>query len=318
MKIYLSPSAQPHNAYAVGNTTEQVQCNRIATAAKKALERNGYTVKKAPEGQSYVKNVAESNAWGADIHMPIHTNAGGNHKGTLGLCYKGCVNNKYMQAVYKTVAECTPWSDLGIGVRNDLYEINQTKMMCVYIECAFHDKADSAKWIIDNVEKLGEAIAKGFCAADGKKYIPAGGTKVNPKQVPGDAINNFGLQYRGHCQTAGWLDWVRDGQIAGVTNMNKRLEAIQINSVLKIKAKAHIQGTGTVDYGYITKDTVIGSTNKSKRLEAVILEAEGLPNGRKLYIRMKFAGKGWGDKCDTYGGSFGMSQETNAIRVWVE
>lgn len=318
MKIYLSPSAQPHNAYAVGNTTEQVQCNRIATAAKKALERNGYTVKKAPEGQSYVKNVAESNAWGADIHMPIHTNAGGNKKGTLGLCYKGCVNNKYMQAVYNAVAACTPWSDMGIGVRNDLYEINKTKMMCVYIECAFHDKADSAQWIIDNVTALGEAIAKGFCTADGKTYIPAGGTKVNPKQVPGDAINNFGLQYRGHCQTAGWLDWVRDGQIAGVTNMDKRLEAIQINSVLKIKAKAHIQGTGTVDYGYITKDTVIGSTNESKRLEAVILEAEGLPNGRKLYIRMKFAGKGWGNKCDTYGGSFGMSQETNAIRVWVE
>ena len=62
MKIYLSPSAQPHNAYAVGNTTEQVQCNRIAAAAKAALERNGYIVRKAPEGQSYVKNVAESNA----------------------------------------------------------------------------------------------------------------------------------------------------------------------------------------------------------------------------------------------------------------
>lgn len=168
MKIYLSPSAQPHNAYAVGNTTEQVQCNRIAAAAKAALERNGYIVRKAPEGQSYVKNVAESNAWGADIHMPIHTNAGGNNKGTLGLCYKGCVNNKYMQAVYEAVAECTPWPDMGIGVRSDLYEINKTNMMCVYIECAFHDKADSAQWIINNVTALGEAIAKGFCAADGK------------------------------------------------------------------------------------------------------------------------------------------------------
>lgn len=68
MKIYLSPSAQPRNLYAAGNTTEQVQCNRIAAAAKTALERNGYTVKKAPEGQSYVKNVEEANAWQADVH----------------------------------------------------------------------------------------------------------------------------------------------------------------------------------------------------------------------------------------------------------
>ena len=88
MKRYLSSSVQPHNAYAVENTTEQVKCNRIAVAAKAALEWNCYIVKKEPEGQSYVKNAAESNAWVADVHVPIHTNAGGNNKGTLGLCFE--------------------------------------------------------------------------------------------------------------------------------------------------------------------------------------------------------------------------------------
>lgn len=184
LKIYISPSSQPHNAYAVGNTTEQIQCNRIAEAAKVALERNGYIVKKAPEGQSYVRNVAESNAWGADIHMPIHTNASGSAKGTMGLCYPGCVGNKYMQAVYNAVSEVTPWPDSGIRVRSDLYEINCSKAMCVYIEAAFHDKADSAKWIIDNVTVLGEAFAKGFCAADGKTYIAGNGTTVKPTPAP--------------------------------------------------------------------------------------------------------------------------------------
>lgn len=180
LKIYLSPSSQPVNAYRAQGTNEQRQCNRIAEAAKVALERNGYEVRKAPEGQSYVQNVAESNAWGANIHMPIHTNAGGSAKGTLGLCYQGCVTNKYMQGVYNAVAELTPWADSGISVRNDLYEINATTAMCVYMEMAFHDKADSAQWIIDNVVPLGEAIAKGMCAADGKAYIAGDGTEVVP------------------------------------------------------------------------------------------------------------------------------------------
>ena len=184
LKIYLSPSSQVSNLYSAQGTNEQRQCNRIAEAAKVALERNGYEVKKAPEGQSYVQNVAESNAWGANIHMPIHTNASGSAKGTMGLCYQGCVTNKYMQAVYKAVAELTPWADSGIIVRNDLYEINATSAMCVYMEMAFHDKADSAQWIIDNVVPLGEAIAKGMCAADGKKYIAGDGTEVIPPHNP--------------------------------------------------------------------------------------------------------------------------------------
>lgn len=180
LKIYLSPSSQVSNPYSAQGTNEQRQCNRIAEAAKAALERNGYIVKKAPEGQGYVQNVAESNAWGANIHMPIHTNAGGSAKGTMGLCYQGCVTNKYMQGVYNAVAELTPWADSGIHVRNDLYEINATTAMCVYMEMAFHDKADSAQWIIDNVVPLGEAIAKGMCAADGKAYIAGDGTEVVP------------------------------------------------------------------------------------------------------------------------------------------
>lgn len=329
MKIYLSPSAQPHNAYAVGNTTEQVQCNRIAAAAKAALERNGYIVRKAPEGQSYVKNVAESNAWGADVHMPIHTNAGGNKKGTLGLCYEGCVNNKYMQEVYKAVAECTPWPDMGIGVRSDLYEINKTNMMCVYIECAFHDKADSAQWIINNVTALGEAIAKGFCAADGKTYIPAGGSsqpKKTPKQVPGNPVNNMGVKYKAHCQTIGDCAEVRDGQTAGTIDYSTRLEGFWLNLEevmkklgvqLKVRAKAHMQSIGWVDLGYITKDTLIGSKGKGKRLEAFILEIEGLPAGYRLEYRSYVQSVGWTGwvAAGFATGSVGFGKRIEAIQI---
>ena len=69
-KIYLSPSNQSGNMYAYGNTTEMEQCNRIADAAKTALERCGFTVKKAPKGQDMYKSISESNAYG-DLR-PMH------------------------------------------------------------------------------------------------------------------------------------------------------------------------------------------------------------------------------------------------------
>ena len=76
-KIYLSPSNQDGNLYAYGNTNECEQCNRIADAAKEALERCGFTVRKAEQGQNMNVSINESNSWGADLHIPIHTNAGG-------------------------------------------------------------------------------------------------------------------------------------------------------------------------------------------------------------------------------------------------
>lgn len=317
-KVYLSPSSQSENPYSAGGTNEQRQCNRIADAAKAALERNGFAVKKAPEGQGYVQNVAESNAWGANIHMPIHTNAGGSSKGTMGLCYQGCVSNKYMQAVYNAVAAATPWGDIGISTRSDLYEINMSDCMCVYLEMAFHDKADSAQWIIDNVTALGEAIAKGMCAAEGKQYIPPEG--VNP-QSPGAAKNNAGLWYRAHVEDYGWLDAVHDGQVAGTTGKGKRLEAIKIDTRkldgVKLRVTAHIENVGNVDYGYIDHDTVIGTIGEKKRLEAVDIIAEGL-DGKKIYTQAHFDKSGWSTAVPGgSAGTFGLKKEVQAIRIWI-
>ena len=44
-KIYLSPSDQTSNSYAYGNTTEAIQCRKIADACEVALKRCGFAVK---------------------------------------------------------------------------------------------------------------------------------------------------------------------------------------------------------------------------------------------------------------------------------
>lgn len=172
MKIYLSPSAQPANNYAAGDTNEQVQCNRIAEAAKTALERCGFAVKKAPEGQGYMENVDESNAWGADLHIPIHTNAGGG-AGTVVFVHGGTAKQmQYAKPIYDEVQATSPGTtDYGVRVNSGLYELGYTTATAVYVECEFHDRADLAAWIIEHTTELGEAIARGVCKGAGVTYI---------------------------------------------------------------------------------------------------------------------------------------------------
>lgn len=174
MKIYLSPSAQPANTYSAGNTNEQVQCNRIASYAKTALERCGFTVKKAPEGQSYQKNVAESNTWGADLHVPIHTNAGGGYGPIVFVYGRTKARLAYATPVYDALCEIVPKAN-SYGVRENagLYENSQTNATSIYVECEFHDNPALARWIINNAEAIGEAICKGICKGAGKSYVPA-------------------------------------------------------------------------------------------------------------------------------------------------
>ena len=59
-KIYISPSDQTKNFYAVGNTNEAEQCRRIALALVDALERCGYPRRTLSELRKFVGNGAEN------------------------------------------------------------------------------------------------------------------------------------------------------------------------------------------------------------------------------------------------------------------
>ena len=176
-KIYLSPSNQNNNTYATGNTNEMVQCNKIAEAAKKALERCGFSVKKAPQGQSMYTTVEQSNSWGADLHIPIHTNAynGKVTGGTLVMLYSmGADNVKAGECILNAVGPISPGPDYTLRSNPELYELNATVATATYTEVEFHDTVTGAQWIINHTEKIGAAIAKGVCNLFDVAYLPEG------------------------------------------------------------------------------------------------------------------------------------------------
>lgn len=98
-------------------------------------------------------------------------------------------------------------------------------------------------------------------------------TRINPEPYLTEFIYNGDiLRYRAHLADIGWQDWKFNGQTAGTTGESRRLEAIQIIAPFDIEAMAHIEDYGWVDYGKIDKQTIIGTTNESKRLECLKLK----------------------------------------------
>lgn len=163
-KVFLSPSNQYDNRYAYGNTTEGEQCGKIAEACKIALERSGVQVKLMHD-ESMQEKVAASNAFDADLHVPIHTNAfNGTVSGTRMFCFNNGGNGmRACKAIFNRLAPITPGTSENIRVDASLYEVRVPSAPTAYIEVDFHDVPAVAKWIVGNTELIGETIAHGIC-----------------------------------------------------------------------------------------------------------------------------------------------------------
>ena len=183
-RVYLSPSDQRSNVYAVGDTTEAIQCGRIAWACKAALERSGVEVM-VGQYDTMANRVVASNRFKADLHVPIHTNAAnGKATGTHIFCYDADRNSagyKACREVLDVLGPVTPGSPDVVRAYPALYEVKYPAAPTVYIEVDFHDVPSVAQWIIANATVIGETIAKGLCAALGVEFAPGENT---PEPVP--------------------------------------------------------------------------------------------------------------------------------------
>lgn len=196
-KIFLSPSNQTDNAYAYGNTNEAAQCGRIGDAAKTALERCGFEVRMDKLG-TLAEKVSQSNAWGADLHIPIHTNAFNKKVTGTRMFYYSSGSNSYKacKAIYDVLAPITPGNSENIKAYPTLYEMKHTTASSVYIEVDFHDVADIAKWIIEHPVEIGEAICKGVCNFYGVTYKAPTASTTEKKETTTTATTASKTLYR--------------------------------------------------------------------------------------------------------------------------
>lgn len=185
-KIYLSPSDQYYNEYAAGNTNEAEQCRKIATALVAALERCGFqAMTNITDEATMYDRVRESNAWNADMHIAIHTNAhNGQVKGTRLFCYDVTGEGyKACKAIMATLAPITPGESDSITVHH-FYEVRDANAAVVYLEVAFHDNKEEAAWIIAHTQDIAEAVCRGVCDHYGVTYTDTKAQEPEPPEAP--------------------------------------------------------------------------------------------------------------------------------------
>ena len=218
-KIYLSPSSQSENSYKTGGTNEQTQCRKIAEACAVYLKKAGFEVKCANYGTMYTRT-SESNGWGADLHVPIHTNAfNGKITGGTQIYLNSLTgeHKKVGQAVLNRLAPLTPGTSHEKLVQNSsFYEIANARAMTVYIEAEFHDTKAGADYIRTHTTEIGEAIAKGICDYYGVKVQTS-----TPKPSTG---STSGKLYR--VQVGAY------GQKANAEAMQKKLKAAGFDAII--------------------------------------------------------------------------------------
>lgn len=91
------------------------------------------------------------------------------------------------------------------------------------------------------------------------------------------------IKYQAHVQDYGWMDWVQDGQLAGVLNRGLKIEAVRIKleglEGYTVQYKAHVQDIGWTDW-YIDGESA-GTTGRNLKIEA--LQIKIVPEYKRYY-----------------------------------
>jgi len=155
------------------------------------------------------------------------------------------------------------------------------------------------------------------------------GHTVN-KQKPGKAVNNNGFYYRAHVANLGWLDSVRDGQVAGTVGNAYAMEAFKIKPPegMELNVKAHIANVGWKTYkgikagqnsgtGSSPNDPIIGTTGKKQGIEAFEIDIVKNPKNFKVQYKCHISGFGWTGWIDAgYAcGTVGINHSIEAIQI---
>ena len=183
-RIYISPSSQESNEGIGAFGTEEAEMNKIADALMPLLANDGrFAVKRNTPGMDVYEMAEESNQFKADIHVAIHSNAGGG-EGTEVYAFGPLTNSERLApALYKQVAPLSPGADRGVKYNPALLEVgNSVHATSALIEVGFHDNALDAEWIVQSISVIAAALYRGICDYYGYEYraLAAGVSTVVP------------------------------------------------------------------------------------------------------------------------------------------
>ena len=171
-RIYISPSTQERNVGVSPFTNEEAEMNKIADLLMPLLVKDGrYEVRRNLPPMDPYQCAKDSNDFGADIHVAIHSNAGGG-QGTEIFAYAPNTNSERLgKALYDQIAPLSPGKDRGVKYNKGLIEVgDMVGATACLIELAFHDDKEGAEWITLNHIGIARDLYKGICDYYGYDY----------------------------------------------------------------------------------------------------------------------------------------------------
>lgn len=176
--IYLSPSKQPENRYAAGNTNEEKEMVAVAKLLKKILEEDyGLAVVLANLSLDISQRgrPKEAKDKGCSLYIALHSNAGGGGKASGAVALYHPKSPKSL-ALSKILVEeldgiCPYKSNRARNLVNGMESFNgigfaevrspfNLGLTPVLMETNFHDHKDIALWIIGHKEDIAKAYAR--------------------------------------------------------------------------------------------------------------------------------------------------------------
>lgn len=172
-KVFISAGHGGSDSGAVGNGFKEKDLNlSIAMACGNYLKSKGVEVQMSrvkDEDDDLNQEARESNAFGPDLTVSIHNNAGGGDGveawySIVGGLGKTCAENILAEVVKIGQNSRGAKTRKGSNGRDYYGFIRQTKAPAVIVECAFVDNATDIQIIDTEPERIaiGEAIAKGI------------------------------------------------------------------------------------------------------------------------------------------------------------
>jgi N-acetylmuramoyl-L-alanine amidase len=168
LSMWLSPSNQINNIGYGDYHSEKERMNEVADVVEPILKKQGVKVYRNDPEKSIRDYTAEANKLGVDLYFAIHSNAfNGKASGSVAFCHRyGGEGEKYARRLHEAIMEIYPGSDRGVKESYKLYdgkpmwETSDSNMPACLIEIAFHDNEEDSKWILANIQQIGEALAR--------------------------------------------------------------------------------------------------------------------------------------------------------------
>ncbi|MGN0605337.1 MAG: SH3 domain-containing protein [Oscillospiraceae bacterium] len=196
--VFLSPSTQEFNNYLTeGN--EELYMNMLADRMEPYLRSSGIRYVRNDPDRGAVGAIADSNAGYYDVHLALHTNAGGGEfAGKLrGIDIYYSPDSDDSEHLANIIANNLeniyplPSRSRALPTYN-LGEVLRTKAPAVLAELGYHDNEQDELWIKNNLNAIAKNLVQSLCDYFGIPFIEAG--PVRQGMVMVDEYSNLNIR----------------------------------------------------------------------------------------------------------------------------